>query len=574
MLSIHWSSARGDAWDAANRTFVYAFVLLLFAGWRSSPGARQRLILFFAFGIAVVGVATLFSAAGDVASAFEAERLSAPTGYANATAALFLIPFWAAVSLGGTPRFATPLRSAAVGIAATLAAVAYVPESRGALYSFPVCAALLLLLARNRIRTAIALALAVAPTALLVHPLSRPLEAGSSASRATATHHAAVLAIVCGIGATIAALAAAAIDERLPLKATPRVALAARIAVLACLMVLASVVLLNHPSAEASHLWTSFKSDNNGPATGTTRFGTLGSNRYDFWRVALRLAKDHPVGGVGAGNFGEEYLQYRRTGEQPAYPHSLEMGLLASTGAIGTALFALFVGAAGVSVVRRRRDGSVEAAITAGGATAFAYWLLHGSVDWLWEFPALGIASFLLLGLAIAPYRRPGAPQGVTRVDVLAGAACLVLAGSFVAPWIAARQVAHAADVWRQDPAAAYATLDRAASFNPASDAAPLLAGTIAAERGDVPNMRSSFERAISRDPRNWFSRVQLAVALANESHWQAADDAASIAARLNPREPIVGQIMAMIRRRSRPKPSAVNHAVYRELRQLPGVRR
>ncbi len=570
LLSIIWADAKGDAWDAANRTFLYTFVLLLFAGWRATPQVKQALVLLFAFGMAVIGVATLFSAANHIGSAFEAERLSSPTGYANATAALFLIPFWGAVAIGGAPRLPAPLRAVAVGTAATLAAVAYVPESRGALYSFPIASAILLLLARHRLRTAIALALSIAPVALLIHPLSRPFAATTESARATATHHAALVAIVCGIVAAAAAVGAALLDDRVGLE-TPRwLRIASRALVAVAVLTALIVVAVNHPRAEASRLWSSFRSDNNTQTTGATRFGTLGSNRYDFWRVALNLAEDHPLAGVGAGNFSEEYLQQRRTGEQPAYPHSVEMSLLAQTGVIGTALFLGFAGAVGLAAYRKRREGVAEASLVAGGVTAFAYWTVHGSVDWLWEFPALGLSAFLLLGLAIGP-SGTAAPMN-RRLRLGAIAACAVVAASFAAPWIAARQVARAGDAWRQDPAGAYATLNQAADLNPLSDAAPVLAGTIAAERGEVARMRSNFERAISRDSHNWFSHTQLAVALANQGDWQAAARSARVAAELNPRESVIQQVRRAVDRRKALRPDAVNRAVFLELQALPGT--
>ena len=178
LLSIGWAHARGDAWDAANRTFVYTLAFLLFVGWRAPARAKQGLVLLFGFGMAVLGVATLFSAANHVGSAFEAERLSAPTGYANATAALFLIPFWAVVSLGGTPR----LPRAACGRSRSepprrSPPSPTCPESRGALYSFPVAvghpARSWRGIASDRGRPG-PLDRADRPA---VHPLSRPFEA-------------------------------------------------------------------------------------------------------------------------------------------------------------------------------------------------------------------------------------------------------------------------------------------------------------------------------------------------------------------------------------------------------------
>ncbi len=568
LLSIVWADAKGDAWDAANRTFVYTFAFVLFVGWRATPRAKQMLILFFAFGMAVIGVATLLSAADHLTSSFESDRLSAPTGYANASAALFLIPFWAVVAIGGTPRLAAPLRVFAVGIAATLAAVSFVPESRGALYSFPIVSVILVLLARHRLRTALALALSIAPVALFLHPLSRPFEAATTSARADATRHAAVFAILCGLSAAVAAAGVMFLDDRARLDAPHRLRVASRVAVAAAAVAILTLLAVNHPKAQASRLWASFRSDKSPATTGATRFGSLGSNRYDFWRVSLKLAEAHPIVGVGAGNFSEQYLEQRRTGEQPTYPHSLEMSLLAQTGAIGTALFAAFAAASGLAAYRKRREGAAEASVVAGGVAGFAYWTIHGSVDWLWEFPALGLSAFLLLGLAIGPSRTFPMSR---RLRIGTVAACAVVTASFVAPWIAARQVARAGDIWRQDAAAAYATLNQAGDLNPLSDAAPVLAGTIAAEQGDLVRMRLNFERAISRDSHNWFSRTELAVALANQGNWRAAARSAQTAAKLDPREPVVQIVRRAIRRRKPLRADVVNRAVYLELQGLAG---
>jgi Tfp pilus assembly protein PilF len=155
------------------------------------------------------------------------------------------------------------------------------------------------------------------------------------------------------------------------------------------------------------------------------------------------------------------------------------------------------------------------------------------------------------------------------RIPVAAATALVGL--SFLAPWLSARQVALASREWRQDPAAAYAALDQAARINPLSDDAPVVAGTIAAERGDTIRMRASFQKAISRDPGNWLSRAQLAVALANDLAWPAAKESAQVAVELNPREQVTKDVLRAVTRGKRPKLDAVNTAVFAELQSLPG---
>ena len=300
-----------------------------------------------------------------------------------------------------------------------------------------------------------------------------------------------------------------------------------------------------------------------------TRFGSLGSNRYDFWRVSLDLAKTHPLVGVGAGNFGEEYLKHRRTSEQPTYSHSIEMTLLSETGGIGAAIFLFFFGAAALAVAGRKTSGDGRGVGRGRNHDGVRLLDPSRSVDWLWQFPLLGLSAFLLLGLAIAPYE---AALPRKRLQLTVAVAVAIVGLSFLAPWIAARQVAQASHEWRQDPAAAYAALHQASRINPLSDEAAVVAGTIAAERKDAARMRMSFQLAVSRDPGNWFSRTQLAVALANEQAWAAARRSAQAAVRLDPREQVAQTVLDAVRSRKTLELDVVNKGVFSELQALPGL--
>ena len=147
--------------------------------------------------------------------------------------------------------------------------------------------------------------------------------------------------------------------------------------------------------------------------------------------------------------------------------------------------------------------------------------------------------------------------------------AIAVITASFVAPWLAARQTERAAAIWRGDPSLAYSLLDQAAGLNPISDTPDLTKMTIAAQLGDVARMRASAERAIGRDHHNWFSQLQLAVALSHQRQWGAARRAASEAARLNPSEPLTRDVLTSIRRRSPLRLDALNTAVRNRLEAL-----
>jgi hypothetical protein len=65
--------------------------------------------------------------------------------------------------------------------------------------------------------------------------------------------------------------------------------------------VIAFLVTISSPSAWLSDRWTDFKHPQNGNSS--THLTALGSNRYDFWRVALDETRAHPFRGIGGRGF-------------------------------------------------------------------------------------------------------------------------------------------------------------------------------------------------------------------------------------------------------------------------------
>ena len=58
------------------------------------------------------------------------------------------------------------------------------------------------------------------------------------------------------------------------------------------------------PGRDISHAWKQFRTKGN-PEGGTSRLDRLGSNRYDFWRVAWDRFTGAPLNGTGSDNFRE-----------------------------------------------------------------------------------------------------------------------------------------------------------------------------------------------------------------------------------------------------------------------------
>ena len=319
------------------------------------------------------------------------------------------------------------------------------------------------------------------------------------------------------------------------------------------------------PWHRAETAWHSFKYA--GEPTGTaSHFGGLGSNRYDFWRVALIEFKHHPVQGIGPNNFQVPYLELRRSGEEPIYPHSLALGLLSQTGLIGTALFAGFL-ALTVLVVLRIPAGR-ERELAGVLVAAASVWLLHGLVDWLWEMPVLSVLGMGLLGAAcaLAPRRVPAArlPAGRWRLGIAGGAAAatVVAAAAIVLPWFAERDTQRAIATWPSDSAAAFSLLQRGprpesgeqqARRARRSDRRP--SAPLRADANAVPERRRAQPRRLVRQPR---ARHR---SLPDRAAGAGRELARSRAVSLNPREPIARQVLASFSAGRKIDSDAVNRA-------------
>ena len=82
---------------------------------------------------------------------------------------------------------------------------------------------------------------------------------------------------------------------------------------------------------------------------GSSRLVSLQSNRYAYWRVALRAFGSEPVHGVGAGGWAVDWLRWRPFAEGAQDAHSLELQTLAELGIVGLALLAAFLAGVGLA---------------------------------------------------------------------------------------------------------------------------------------------------------------------------------------------------------------------------------
>ena len=136
----------------------------------------------------------------------------------------------------------------------------------------------------------------------------------------------------------------------------------------------------------------------------------MSSNRYEYWRVAANAFAHNPVNGLGAGGFRVEWLRERPIPEAVRDTHSLELEMAAELGLVGLVAFLLAIGGA---VAAAREALARRPAAAAGAVAAALAWLLHASIDWDWQLPAVTLPAVVLAGglMAMAEGERPAGPD-------------------------------------------------------------------------------------------------------------------------------------------------------------------
>jgi|HubBroStandDraft_4_1064222.scaffolds.fasta_scaffold07565_3 hypothetical protein len=616
--SILWASVPGDAWEGANRTLLYLLVFALFALWPQH--GRSAVLLLGAWTLASIGLAAFVALHVNAAAhspvrlqaLLPGGRLSYPAGYANASAAQWLIAFWPALLLAREARLHWSVRGLLAGGAVLLAEVALLSVSRGSLYATPVMLVLVFALLPHRARTFALLVPVAGGIAAAVPSVLRVGERIEHGQRATsAVHTATTTTFLAALAVGLVVAVGALIEGR---RSTFSEASARRVRRGVGAVALATLVVVlaggwaaaGNPVTRARHAWDTFKSGSGYGANsvgGNRLTSGLGSNRYDFYRVALDEFVAHPIVGIGADNFQQQYLVRGRSDETPRYPHSVELRTLTQTGLVGALLALVGLGAALVGGWRALRGSDpLGRAVAAAALAGFAYWVVHGSFDWFWEFAGLGAPAFAMLGLACALAPRRGAPSAAyvlggqrstapvvaqppeqassrrphepgldaKRLGIVTGAiVALAGAASLAAPWLSQLEIESAARIWPTAPATAYARLNDAARLNPLSDEPYLVAGGIALRFDDLARADHEFALALGRTPDDAYATLERgAIASARGDH-RAALVLLERAAFLNPRDPLTREALHLVRRGGRVNIDELNRSILLKARQF-----
>jgi len=589
--SILWAEAQSDAWDGANRTLLYLVVFALFALWHQDEAGATVVLGTWVLGIAGMGLVNLLvvTAADDPGTAFIGDRLAEPAGYTNAAAATLMMAFFPALVLAGRRELLWWSRGIFAAAALLLADVALLSQSRGSIYAFPILVVLFFMFVPGRVRSFAVLLVvggAVAATAPGVLDVGRRLRDGETAVVAMSGAARPIVLAALVVAALVTALARFDRIRRLPVPTERRLARAVGAVGVAgaALGVIVALAIAGNPVDLVRDGWRSFKQEDQPvmAANTSSRLGSgLGSNRYDFYRVALDNFADRPLVGKGGDNFERDYLVRGRSLETPRYPHSLELRTLSELGIVGALLLlGVVAGVFAGAVAAMRRGPPLGRAVAGGAAMVFAYWLVHGSFEWFFEFAGLGAPAFAMAGLACALIPRPGAAEAEAAAAhplalvhgwaVPAGVAAVLVAGvSLVLPYLAERNVLVAARTWPDDPQRAYERLDRAADLNPVSVRPALIAGSIALRLNDLPRARAAFTEAIRREPRTQYAALELGAIASQLGQRRLAERELARAVALAPRDRIARAALARVRAGKRIDVDTLNRLIFTKARKL-----
>ncbi len=320
-------------------------------------------------------------------------RLEQPLTYWNAMGELAALGFVLCARIGGDATRARWLRVTAVAASAVLGLGLYLSFSRGALFA---CFAGLVVLA------------AIAPSREQLVSIGLCLVGGALAALSGSQFHS-VTALVGSLstrerqgaivlGLVVVVVLAAAVGQwlvvrngrsapiRLP-RATPAIAVGIICAGLALAIVAGAREKSSRPLS-----------------TSSTRFVTLQSNRYDYWRVAMRAFRHEPLRGIGAGSWAVYWIRYRTIDEFAQDAHSLPLQVMGELGLIGLALLAVFLAGIGLAARRAHRLAPV---LSAGPIAAFVTYLAHAPLDWDWQMPAVTLVAIALAGTLLAQAESP-----------------------------------------------------------------------------------------------------------------------------------------------------------------------
>jgi Tfp pilus assembly protein PilF len=565
LASTAWAESVENAVVSGNRWLAYgALLLLLLVLLRSE---RRSAVLLGAAGLGVAAVAISVLArllGGDPGSLFLGGRLNSPLGYINGEGCLFVMGFWLCFAAAEARR--ALVAGPAAGMATLTACLALLSQSRGTALAMLGSLIFVVALAPGRTRRVYGLLVVAAGVAVAAPELLRVYDHTVAGSVLVGVGHAA------GRSALLAALAVGAAWALLtwglgllPSRSVPGVRrtgtwLLAIPVVLALAVAAGSAHRIEHDVRDQWHAFTNLAAPSAGGSSsasaGQSRLLSGGGNRYDYWRIAWRVWREHPVLGVGAGNYPRSYYQQRATTEDIQQPHSIELQALSELGIVGALLLAGFVAGIAWGVVRVRTAAGrspLTRSLMVGAIGTFVAWLVQTSVDWMHLLPGLTAVAIAAAAVMIRPRSLPReadvtardsrfgkmfASRSAFALGASAVVVTLVVAGASLSrQGLADLYLARAQNELNAHPATALTDANRSLDID-SDDVETYYVKAAALARFDqAAGAETALRQALAHEPENFVTWALLGDIAVRERRLQVARGDYNRAHRLNPRD-------------------------------------
>jgi hypothetical protein len=410
-ISLAWAPLAGPALDGVERLLLYTAVLLAAVAVLRDPRTSRAVEPVLALGTVVAigyGLAgRLLPSVVDLVherSYGAGGRLEQPITYWNSEGLLAGLGLLLCARLAGDSSRPVPMRAAAAAACAPLGAGVYLSYSRGALAVTVLGLVVLLAFAPTWPQLRAAVTGLIAGVTAAACSSAFP---GVASLTGTVSHQrrdgATVLVLVLGIMflAVVITLRSIRAERRGSARVSwlPNARRVTALAVAAVALCVAGLV--------GGGLAENARGDESAART-ASRYASVGSVRYEYWRVGALAFTREPVRGLGAGGFRVFWREERRIPYSVTEVHSLPLEMAAELGLPGLLLFVLLVGGVGAAGFRALRRG---APLAPGAAAVCLAWLLHATIDWDWQLPAVTLPAIVLAGGLLAASEKRLAPD-------------------------------------------------------------------------------------------------------------------------------------------------------------------
>lgn len=427
LTSTAWTESVENAVVSGNRWLAYGALLLLMLMLVRSDRRSSVLMGAATLGVGIVALSVLVRLLGsDPGALFLGGRLNSPLGYINGEGCLFVIGFWLCFAAAEARR--APVAALAGGMATLMACLAILSQSRGTALAMLAALVAVVAVVPGRTRRVYGLLVVAGAVALTAPDLLRVYEHAAGGSVSVETGHVAGRATLLASAAAsltwgLLTLGWELVVSRRPWASRTRTAGSWLLAIpiLVALVVTAgSAQRIDRGVRDQWHAFTLLAEPGavgGASSASQSRLVSGAGNRYDYWRIAWRVWHEHPMLGVGAGNYPRPYYQQRATTEDIEQPHSVELQVLSELGVVGVLLLAGFIGGIcwGISRMRPAAVRSpLSRALMVGGVGAIGAWLAQASVDWMHLLPGLTAIAIAATAIAVRP-RSPQTRGAVSR---------------------------------------------------------------------------------------------------------------------------------------------------------------